>query len=453
MFSFLSPCIRSSLDQMAAEMTVPSDELVRDQLRSVRSWRLWAVPPKALSLILGVELLTCLVSGYALWSSYQHSDAVAGSAMVRLLLLLLLSVAYSEVSYRMQRMRRYLGGAALVGLHSVWAFAGVLILPMSYSAALVCCLFLVGALRRRQQKAVVYRLTYTGATVVLATMAAKAVGTRIQPKLVELPPGASTAAAIVVAAAVFFTLNTVLVLGVIRLAAGPVSLAQLLPPKAELGLELATLVLGVMTAELSLRLIWLVPSVLVLMLLLQRSSLVSQLEVAAATDSKTGLLNATAWQELAQRELLRAQREESPCAVLLMDLDHFKVVNDTLGHLAGDAALRAVGDALKRELRGYDAVARFGGEEFVVFLDDLDLDDAIVVAERTLARIRALVISPAASGEKVPLTTSIGVAAYPLHGLSLTELLEQADGALYGAKRGGRDQVGLPVAARIVRPA
>jgi diguanylate cyclase (GGDEF)-like protein len=369
-------------------------------------------------------------------------------ATARLAVLLLLSIAYSEITHQMQRMRRYLGGAVLVGLHSVWAFAGVLILPIGYSAALMWGVFGVAAVRRRQQKAIAYRLTYTGATVVIATLAAKVVATGMQPRITELPPGAQTAAAVVASAAVLFLINTSLVIGVIYLASGAHSLIELLPAKEEVGLEVSTLVLGVMTAEVSVRLAWLTPTVLTLMLLLQRSSLVSQLEVAATTDSKTGLLNAAAWQELSQRELLRAQRDGSPCAVLLMDLDHFKRVNDTVGHLAGDAVLRAIGDALKRELRGYDAVARFGGEEFVVFLDDIATEEACRVAERTLSRIRGLVINGADAGQRITLTASIGMAAYPQHGETIGELMEQADSALYLAKRAGRDRLVLPPASQ-----
>jgi diguanylate cyclase (GGDEF)-like protein len=431
---------------MTAHSLDPADGLARGRLRTVRGWRLWSVPVRAVTLIIGVELITLIATALSLAASYR--DCLTATATARLAVLLLLSVAYSEITYRMQRMRRYLGGAVLIGLHSVWAFAGVLILPIGYSATLVCGLFLVAAMRRRQQKAVAYRLTYTGATVVIATLAAKAIATAIQPRIAELPPGALTAVAITTAAAAFFVINTALVIVAIYLASGVHSVTELLPAKEELGLEAATLVLAVMTAEVSLRLALLTPTVLILMLLLQRSSLVSQLEVAAATDSKTGLLNAAAWQELSQRELLRAQREGSPCAVLLMDLDHFKRVNDTVGHLAGDAALRAIGDALKRELRGYDAVARFGGEEFVVFLDDLGMEAARQVAERILSRVRSLVINGAPAGEKISLTASIGMAAYPQHGEALHELMEQADSALYIAKRAGRDRVGLPLADR-----
>jgi diguanylate cyclase (GGDEF)-like protein len=428
---------------MAANSLNPVNAGARGRLRTVRDWRLWSVPARALALILSVELVAVTAAALSVAASYR--DCLTATATTRLALLLLLSIAYSEITYRMQRMRRYLGGAVLIGLHSVWAFAGVLILPFGYSAALACGPFVVAALRRRQQKALAYRLTYTGATVVLATLAGKAVATGIQPRITELPPDVLTAVAIMAAAATFFVINIGLVIAAVYLASEAHSLAQLLPAREELGLEVATLVLGVMTAEINLRLVWLTPSVLILMLLLQRSSLVSQLEVAATTDSKTGLLNAAAWQELSQRELLRAQREGTPCAVLLMDLDHFKRVNDTAGHLAGDAALKAIGDALKRELRGYDAVARFGGDEFVIFLDDLEVTEARQVAERILSRVRGLVVNKAGGGERIAFTASIGMAAYPLHGQVLTELIEQADCALYLAKQAGRDQIRLPV--------
>lgn len=425
----------------------------RSLLTGLRSWRLWSMPGQALVLILGVEAVAAALLVTTLVLDLSRAGLRFGD-LGRLVGLFGLSVVYSEVTYRMQRMRRYLGRAVLIGLHTVWAFAGALLLPWGYAAALATCLFVVGTFRRRQQKAVPYRLTYTGSTVVLATLAAKAVGSWVQPALSSLPSGPRTSAAIAAAALAFFLLNTVLVVAVIYLAGHPASLRALLPARQEFGLEVATLIVGVMTADMVLRLPCLSPCVLPLLYLLQRSSLVAQLEIAAATDAKTGLLNASAWQELSERELLRAKREQAPCAVLLMDLDHFKKVNDTVGHLAGDTALRAVGDALKRELRGYDAVARFGGEEFVVFLNDLAVDEATLVAERTLGRIRTLVIAGQPdSGQQVSLSASIGLAAYPQHGEELTELLEAADAALYEAKKAGRDQVALPGTAQIARPA
>jgi diguanylate cyclase (GGDEF)-like protein len=426
---------------MTAETVATGDKPGRHPLAGVRAWKLWQLPRSARVLIFVVELATVGATAAAVGTTRWDAGAFG-----RLSILLFLGMAFSEVTHQMHRMRRFLGGATFVELNSVWTFAGVLLLPVSYTVALVTGLFVFAGIRRRQQRATPYRLLYSGAVLVLTAIAAESVATQIRPQLQELPSGPLTAVAICAAMAIFFATNLGLVVAAIYLAVGRVPVRQLLPGRDELGLELATLVLGISTAEMLLYLPWLTPLVLILMLLLQLSSLVSQLQVAATTDAKTGLLNATAWQELAQRELLRARRDEAPCAVLLLDLDHFKRVNDTLGHLAGDAALKAVADALKKELRGYDAVARFGGEEFVVLLNDLLPGQARLVAERTLSRIREVVITGHnTDGPRFPLTASIGLAIYPEHGSELTDLLESADAALYRAKRQGRDRVSEPV--------
>jgi diguanylate cyclase (GGDEF)-like protein len=177
------------------------------------------------------------------------------------------------------------------------------------------------------------------------------------------------------------------------------------------------------------------------MAILHRSTLVKELEVAASTDVKTGLLNAAAWQQLAERHLLRAQREGSPAAVLMIDLDHFKLVNDTFGHLAGDVALRAVADCLKAELRGYDALGRFGGEEFVAVLDRAAPDAAWAVAHRITHAVRTLTPMPAELDPPLSITASIGVANYPDDGTSIDALLRAADTALHTAKTTGRNRV------------
>lgn len=413
----------------------------RNPFRAIRAWKLWDVPRNARLLILGVELLAA--AGFV---ASLHGFRFTGTDLTRWALLAGLSVLHAEAAARVERMRRYLASSAHVIMASVWAFAAVLSMPAAYAATLVAFLFgFVSWQSRRQRSIVPHREFYNTATAILAALAASAVYSMLNDHLPRLNAGADTAIAALAAMAVYFGVNVVLVLTTIYLAVGPVPLRELLPDREELGLEIGTLVLGILTAETVIAQPWLTPLVLVLMVLLQRSSLVTQLELAATTDAKTGLLNASAWQELAQRELVRSQHDEAPCAVLLLDLDHFKRVNDTLGHLAGDSALKAIGDALKRELRGYDAVARFGGEEFVVFLNDLELDEAMVVAERTLARIRGLVIANhETNGSKLTMTASIGLAGYPQHGRDLTDLLEAADGALYSAKRDGRDRVGLP---------
>jgi diguanylate cyclase (GGDEF)-like protein len=171
---------------------------------------------------------------------------------------------------------------------------------------------------------------------------------------------------------------------------------------------------------------------------------VDQFRQAARTDPKTGLANGAAWAEIAEKELARARRIGSGLAVLMVDLDNFKAVNDAHGHLAGDDVLRAVAATLAAEVRAYDAVGRFGGEEFVVLLSGVDSAAATRTADRLRTRIRAIDLTvPGAGGPSRihGLTASVGCVASPTAAGSVDELVGAADGALYEAKRAGRDRV------------
>jgi diguanylate cyclase (GGDEF)-like protein len=167
--------------------------------------------------------------------------------------------------------------------------------------------------------------------------------------------------------------------------------------------------------------------------------------VAAATDEKTGLFNAFGWRDLASRELARAQRTRSACGVLMVDLDHFKKVNDSHGHLAGDSVLKAVGTLLRAEVRDYDVVGRFGGEEFAVLLPDITEHHAIAIAERIRKAVTELKVDVNIEDHQVTtvtgLSVSIGVAVCPDSGMVVDRLLLAADTALYKAKSDGRNMV------------
>jgi diguanylate cyclase (GGDEF)-like protein len=180
------------------------------------------------------------------------------------------------------------------------------------------------------------------------------------------------------------------------------------------------------------------PFTLLLIVVLRRSALVRELQVQAMRDAKTGLLNAGGWRQEADREVVRAERLGSELSVLMVDLDHFKDVNDSYGHPAGDAALAAIADCLRDALRGYDAVGRFGGEEFIALLADADQEVSRTVAERLCARIRCLELG---HGGTVSASIGVGVGIAGRH--SLDELIAVADKALYVAKGSGRDQVQL----------
>jgi len=167
-------------------------------------------------------------------------------------------------------------------------------------------------------------------------------------------------------------------------------------------------------------------------------------------DPLTGLFNRRYMEETLEREVRRAQRAVRPMAVLMLDLDHFKRVNDEFGHDAGDALLRELGNLLLRNLRREDVACRFGGEEFVLVLPEASLADGERRAEELRDEIKRLRVSD--KGRLLgPVTASFGMAAYPEHGLAGNLLLRAADTALYRAKREGRDRVVIAVPAEVPR--
>jgi diguanylate cyclase (GGDEF)-like protein len=190
--------------------------------------------------------------------------------------------------------------------------------------------------------------------------------------------------------------------------------------------------------------LFLAPAALPVITLLQRSLRHAQLVTDSRADSKTGLLNAATWEREATAEVGRAVRTRTPLALALLDIDRFKVINDTYGHLVGDQVLKELARALNSLLREYDLAGRFGGEEFSLLLPQTRAVDAFRIAERVRANIAGLsIIAPGATGgERVHVTVSIGVAALDSGSKrEYSELMAAADAALYRAKSGGRDQV------------
>lgn len=170
-----------------------------------------------------------------------------------------------------------------------------------------------------------------------------------------------------------------------------------------------------------------------------RSRLTRVLEASqreARTDALTGLLNRRAFDESSAREVARCQRERRPLALLLVDLDHFKELNDRHGHPAGDSALRRVASLLGSQTRESDVLARFGGEEFALLLPACAEADAISRAQQ----LRRLVEEVFQDWVR-PLTVSVGVAVFPAHASDLPHLIALADLALYRAKHSGRNAV------------
>ncbi len=169
-------------------------------------------------------------------------------------------------------------------------------------------------------------------------------------------------------------------------------------------------------------------------LALRNAWLLEKVQRLAITDPLTQLPNRRAFEETLERELARAERTGEQLTLLMLDLDHFKDLNDRHGHLRGDEVLAAVGRCLADNARGFDTPARYGGEEFAVILPACTWRESLAVGDRLRRRLSNLQLPE-------PLTASAGVATFPVHATDLQGLVEAADEALYESKRAGRDRI------------
>lgn len=171
----------------------------------------------------------------------------------------------------------------------------------------------------------------------------------------------------------------------------------------------------------------------------QRKIMEQKLERLATRDPLTGLYNRRELEELLGEEIVRSERYGHPLSLLWLDVDRFKRINDKYGHLVGDEVLRQLSHLLQSSVRIVDFVARYGGEELVVVLPEIDEDEALVMAERLRRMVQVMQI-PIGQDKQVSITVSIGVATFPTHGQNIARLFKKADKAMYQAKRQGRNQ-------------
>jgi diguanylate cyclase (GGDEF)-like protein len=345
-----------------------------------------------------------------------------------------------EASRRIERARRLKNGSVRINMISMWVFAAVLTLPLSWVAVVTALLSAHDVLRSGHgQHSFPHRKIMNAAAMVLAAWTARLVleagGVPVLTQATQL--AAVPIVTVAIAAVVFFAVDGVLIaVSLLVDDERQRSVAGLFGSADDNALEMATVCLG---AVFGLVLVY-QPLALVFLFVplfvLHRGVLVTQFRELATKDQKTGLLNAATWREVAARELDAVDS----AGVLMVDLDHFKRVNDTHGHLAGDEVLKAVAATVRRSVRDYDRVGRFGGEEFVVLLPGLASADVLAIAERVRQSIAALRV-PVTDTVLATLTASIGVATYPSTAAGIDELVHAADTALYRAKRGGRDRV------------
>ena len=186
---------------------------------------------------------------------------------------------------------------------------------------------------------------------------------------------------------------------------------------------------------------WLIPFAVAPLLLIHRSLSVPALQEEARVDPKTGLFNARYFAGALVEELARAARFERPLSLIMADLDLLRDINNTYGHLAGDAVLKGIAEVFRGQLRHYDVPARFGGEEFAILFPETPPEQAFEIAERIRRAVAARAFDVETSSEPIRATVSIGVAAFPRDGGDSNELIHQADLAVYRAKLQGRNRV------------
>jgi diguanylate cyclase (GGDEF)-like protein len=404
---------------------------------SVRNWQVWQLSPPLRALVLAV------ICAYLAWAA-----AAASAFTVRSHDLVLVTALLACGAATVELTRRASEPSGIVkDVYAVWELPVVILLPVFYALLVPAIRLALTQLRVRQ--APPHRRAFTAAAIGLAYGCASLafhaiipVGVPARDYLWSHPALWLLAAAC--CALTQWAVNQVLVLPAVKASAPATKVLDAFLARESLhndATELCAAILVALSVQVSLlTLVVAFP----LGTLLQRSYRHAQLLSDARADGKTGLLNAAAWEAEAAAEVARAVRTATPLAVALLDLDRFKLVNDTYGHLVGDEVLKRIAATMSEVLRDYDLAGRFGGEEFVMLLPQTRAVDALRIAERVRAHIARLPISidGPAGAERVPVTVSIGVAALDAGSQrELTELLAAADAALYRAKASGRDQV------------
>jgi diguanylate cyclase (GGDEF)-like protein len=413
------------------------DKRLRRLIRWPWCWPLFTMPTSLIVYVLVVLACDLAVTGWELASTPPRTDDV-----------ILFTALLAAAVICIEAMRR-LGQPSGVSrdLLSAWWLPIALLLPPLYS--LLAPFVIGGVLYLRARRIPVYRRLFSSAALGLAGVATSITFHVLVPEAALVTLNGShawlTRPSVVLSAVgcavLFAVVNACIVAVAAHLADPEAPLAKVLWDRETLLLDLTESCVGILVAITCALSFLLLLVALPPVILLQRSLMHQQLAAAARTDPKTGLLNATAWQREADGEVVRALRSDAPLALLLVDVDHFKRVNDSYGHLIGDEVLRALAAELRQQVRESDVVGRFGGEEFTVLLPRTDTAGACLIAERL--RSSAGVLNIAAADARIQVTVSIGVAVLGQHGNDLFELLAAADLALYRAKDAGRNQVQL----------
>ena len=408
------------------------------QILQITAWPIWELPSWLRALVAGI----IAIYAAAICAALAITPVQAGD--LRLFTVLL---ACGALAVELTRRAGEPGGLDR-DVYAIWDLPAAVLLPPVY--ALIVPIPRMMLTQWRIRRSHLHRRAYTAASVGLAYAAASLAFHSAAPALGGHGAGAGMNAVIwtLLAGAcglLRLAINDCLVLTAVKGSAPSTALRPLILGHEALYNSIAELCLGVLVAFAAAHSAFVLFYALPLVILLQRSLRHAQLLNASRIDSKTGLLNAATWQREAAMEVTRAARKHTPVAAAILDIDHFKKVNDTYGHLAGDAVLAAIAAATRALLREYDVIGRFGGEEFAILLPHTSVAEAARVTERLRAKIPHIAIPSGGPVSPVPsgVTVSIGVAASTDARHDLVDLLATADHALYQAKNAGRDRVHL----------
>jgi diguanylate cyclase (GGDEF)-like protein len=250
-----------------------------------------------------------------------------------------------------------------------------------------------------------------------------------------------TALAGVLGGSVFVLVNHGVLAGMLRIARGHSLGESRLFTFESLTTDLVLAAIGIGLAAWWNANLWFLPVAIAPLLLVHRALTIPRLRAEASRDTKTGLYNAGHLNSTLADEMQRAARFERPLSVIVADLDLLRKINNSYGHLSGDAVLLGVANVLRDKIRPYDVAARFGGEEFAIILPETEFEEAMAIAERIRFAVEDQPFRRPGSSDPVPATLSIGVASFPQHAHDADELVNQADLALYRAKALGRNRV------------
>src|SRR6266566_253324 len=414
-----------------------ASRLLRQSI-AVRSWPLWSVQPRWLvAFVLAVIATDLTAIGVA-----ASSTAITRSDLALFCLLLGCTVASMELTRKSGEQ-----GGMIKDVHGVWELPTAILLPVLY--ALIIPNIRIAMLQWRIRRAPVYRRAFSGAAISLSYGAASITfhslyGPLLQDSGGTLLRGTVWTLVVVLSVLVKEIVNKAVVMTAVKATDPGATLRTEVFSREPLYNDGAEICTGVLVTYGVAGNPWLALAALPVVTLLQRSLRHVQLVNDSRADSKTGLLNAATWEREATAEVIRAVRTRTPLAIAVLDIDRFKVINDTYGHLVGDQVLKELARSLDSVLRDYDRAGRFGGEEFSLLLPQTRAVDAFRIAERVRASIAdlSIIVPGATGGERVHVTVSIGVAALDSGcKREYSELMAAADAALYRAKSGGRDQV------------